>query len=528
MSKNITFIITMLLIILCICFSFKTLTATQLDLGNKPLALGSAYTAISGDVYSIYSNPAGLYGGYNFDLKLDLLGSVNFTGNILYNANQIIETKEKYEKIRQAQQQGSSIDITQIAAFFNGIKNLVEINQPGKGMLGQINGGLGVKIKNFAFSVRNVTNIGLKPSIDTGFSLSTSATISPVLNFVSNKLKFANGSNEGIVITTDTLNNPQLTDARDQLSQTLSEWLIPTLESLGVVISSDVKNNPTGIANALINLAETNNVPPDEIRNAVSQLSDPNLQSLINNFISNMYNQQDSFNNNNSGLVLKGINYTEIALGYSHQVINNLLVGGKLKYLFGKTLYYNFKVFQEQEEIDFNDLKDLENKLTKNISAIDLDIGAIYKLPISIVETNIGLVIKNLLEPKFDLAGTDEKLKLPRQLTFGVSGKLWKIFNLGLDYNLNKVETLVDGYNIQNLAIGLEINPPIFPSLRFGYLKNLAMDNDQLYTVGLGIKIWTLNIDLVGTFNPQETKINKDLTLFANNLSLGLTLGMKF
>ncbi|MFN3550827.1 MAG: conjugal transfer protein TraF, partial [Endomicrobiia bacterium] len=157
-----------------------------------------------------------------------------------------------------------------------------------------------------------------------------------------------------------------------------------------------------------------------------------------------------------------------------------------------------------------------------------LDVGTIYKLPVPSIETNVGLVIKNLIEPQFDFPSTDEKLTFQRQLTLGVSSKLYKVLTLAVDYDLNKTKTLVDGYDIQNFSVGLEINPPILPVLRLGYLKNLAMDNDQLYTIGLGIKILVLNFDLVCAFNTQETKINKDLTLPTNNLSLGITLGMKF
>lgn len=515
------------IIIFFLFFIITKIFATQLDLGNKTLALGSAYTAINGDLYSIYSNPAGLYGGNNFDLKLDLLASLNFTGDILYNANQIIETKEKYDQIIQAQQQARSIDITQIAAFFNGIKNLVEINQPGKGLLGQLNGSLGIKIKNFAFSVRNVTNIGLKPSIDPGFSLSTNTALSSAISPISKTLKFANVSNEGIIITTNTLNYPELEDTRNELIN-VTDWLIYTLEYLGVEIPNDIKNNKEGIANALINLAKDNGVSDSEIRSAVSQLNDPYLQNLIDNFINNIYNSQNSFNNNNSAIKFKGINYTEIALGYSQKVIENLIVGAKLKYLFGKTIYYDFKVFQQQEEIDFKDLQNIENKLIKNVSSIGLDVGAIYKLPIPIIDTNLALAIKNLIEPQFDFDVSEEKLTFQRQLTLGFAIKPSKIFTLGIDCDLNKVKTLVEGYDIKNFSLGLEINPPILPILRLGYLKNLEMNNDQLYTFGLGIKILTLNFDLVCAFNTQETKINKDITLPTNNLSLGITLGMKF
>ncbi len=512
------------IIVFCgvIFFGVKTIIL-GFDYGNKPLSMGSAYTAQTGDFYSLYSNPAGLYGGENFDFKLDLLLGANFTGNILYNANQIIESAEKYERIREAQQQNGSIDVVQIAALFNGIKNLVDINKPGKGMIANINGGLGFKIKNFAFSVKNVTNIGLKPFVDTGFSLSTNITSSSAPN-----LKFASSVYRGITITTSTPPSDSLIDERNELKDIIGNWLIDTLEDLGVDIPSDIKNNPEGIANALINLALENGFTEEDIKNAISQLQDKDLQSLIKDFINNMLNQNSSFTNNNSGLVLKGINYTEFALGYSHNVWNNLLVGGSLKYIIGKTIYYNFKVFQEQDQINFDDLKDIENKLTKNVQSIGLDLGVIYKLPTPLVETNVGLVIKNILEPQFELAGTNEKLKLPRQVKLGVSGKLYKILTLDIDYDLNEVETIVEGYKIKNLALGLELNPPIFPSLRLGYMKNLAYEDDQLYTIGLGIKILVINLDIVGAVNPKETKISKDTTLFANNLSLGLTLGFKF
>jgi len=469
-----------------------------------------------------------LYNGKNFDLKLDILSSANVTGHILYNVNQIVDCVEKYNKIRYAQQHGGSLDVTQISALFNGIKNLVEINKPGKGMLFLVNGGLGVKIKNFAFSVRNISNIGLKPYIDTGFSLSSYIVSSTLAPLVSNSSKLVNGdSSEGIKITTDTLRYPKLESTRDELVSAI-QWLVSTLENFGVEVSSEVKTNYEGIANALINLAKDNGATDEEIKNAVSQLNDKNLQQLITNFVNNMLKKETSFVNNESALVLKGVNYTEISLGTSYQIIDNLFIGGVVKYLIGKTVYYNFKVFQQKDEISFKDISGLENKLVRNSQAVGIDIGTIYKLPTPMVETSVGLVIKNLIEPEFALASTDEKLKIPRQVSIGISGKLFKMVSLSIDYDMNKIETFVEGYNVQNLGLGLEINSPFLPLLRVGYIKNLAYEDDQLYTFGLGIKIFMLNIDIVGGLYPKETKISKDLTLFANNLSLGLTLGLAF
>jgi hypothetical protein len=516
------------IITLYLIFLIHNFVSAQISYGNKPLSLGSAYTANYGDVYSIYTNPAGLYDGKIFDLKLDILASANFTGNILYNVNQIVDCVEKYNKIRDAQQYGGALDVTQISALFNGIKNLVEINKPGKGVIIQSDGGIAVKIKNFALSVRNVSNIGLKPYIDTGFSLSTYTVTSTPDTLVLSSLKFADGgSYEGVEITTDTLKYPQLESTRNELVNAIG-WIVSTLENFGVEISSEVKSNYEGIANALINLAKDNGVSDEEIKNAVTQLNDKNLQELITTFVNNMLNKNSSFVNNESALVLKGVNYTEILLATSYEIIDNLLLGAVVKYFIGKTVYYNFKVFQEKDTIDFNDITEFGNKLVRNSQAVGIDVGTIYKLPVSMVETSVGLVIKNLLEPEFALASTDEKLKLPRQVSIGVSGKLLKIISLNIDYDLNKIETFVEGYDVQNLGLGLEINPPFLQSLRVGYIKNLAYENDQLYTFGLGIKIFVVNIDIVGAVYPQETKISKDLTLFANNLSIGFTLGVTF
>lgn len=503
--------------------------AGQLDYGNKPLAIGSAYTAIQGDFYSLYSNPAGIYSGKTFDFKLDLLASANFTGDILGNINGIISSAEKFDKIRQQQEQGGTIDVTQIYAFFNAIKNLADINKPGKGMLLQFNGGVGCKIKNFAFGVRNITNFGADPFIDTvNFGLG-GTTSNPV---IPKSLMFTNGGTEGIVITTDTLKYPELTQQREELENVIG-WLVETAEKLGVEIppeiKQDIENNKEGIANALINLAKDNGVSDEEIKTAVKQLNDPEFQQMITDIVTNMISSQGSFKTNQSALVFKGINFSEVTVGYSHKIIKNLFIGASLKYIIARTLYYNLKVFEQKEEINDMFVKEkILPQIEKTYQAVDIDIGVIYRLPTPIVETNVGLVIKNLLSPQFSLEATTEKLSFPRQVKLGVAGTLWKRITLSFDYDLNSVPTVVEGYNIQNLAVGLEINPPYLPYLRLGYIKNLAYNNDYLYTLGLGIKIFVLNFDLVGAIRPENIKITEETTIPASNLSLGLTLGVKF
>lgn len=526
MNKKILLMIFLLLIYVINSFS------SLIRLGNKPLSLGNVYTAYNGDVYSLFTNPAGLYGDKMFDLKLDLLSNLNFTGNILYNINNIIENSDKFEKILQSQQEGTSIDIVQISSLLFAIKNLVEIDKPGKGMLVGINGGMSVKFKNFAFGVRNVTDIGLKPRVDTNFYLGSISTYSS--NFAMNNisvLKFTETNNpsnaEGIVLTTSTLKYENLASVRDDLAENVLPWLINELEKMNVKVPQEIKDNLEGIANTLINLSVDNGASEKDVKNAVEQLKDPSLQKLISDIL-HKATTSATLEHNESGLTLKGVNYTELILGYSYSIFNNIHFGMSIKYLIGKTFYYNFKIFQKNRAIDFKDITDLENKLIRNSQAIGLDLGAIYKLPIPVVEVNLGLLVKNLIEPYFNLPNTDEKLKLPRQVKLGAMGS-FKILKFGLDLDLNKAETFVEGYNIQNVALGVEVIPPIIlPSLRLGYLKNLAYESDQIFSVGLGFKIFIVNFDLCCAFNSQKTRINKDFVLPTSNLFLGLSLGVEF
>ncbi|MCS7227331.1 MAG: conjugal transfer protein TraF, partial [Endomicrobia bacterium] len=453
------------LLIISLIVAVQRSFASYFDGGNKPLSLASAYTAVNGDIYSIYSNPAGLYNGNKFDLKLDILGGINFTGDILYNINQIISVAEKYEKIRYAQQQGGYVDITHLSALFNGIKNLVEIGQPGKGILSLINGGIGIKIKNFAFSVRNFTKVGLKPVVDNSFSLGElSVNTTPLLPNMQS-VYLSNSNSTGIVITTDTLttSDTDLIFARDKLTTEVLPWLIPELKHLGVEIPPEVENNFEGIANALINLAIQNKTDKVEIINAVNQLANKELQLFISNFINNLLQQQiHAFNENSSGLRCKGVNYTEVSFGYSYPVIDRLFIGSRLRVLIGKTLYYDIKVFQQKEQLEVNTLsKIVAEQLEKSYTTAGLDIGLIYKIPLPLIDTNFGVVVNNVVEPQFDFKDTKEKLIFNRQLKTGISGKLLKVILFAVDYDLNKIDTLIPGYEIQNLAIGIEVNLPV-------------------------------------------------------------------
>lgn len=486
----------------------------------KAIGMGDAYTSLSGDVLSLYYNPAGIYGGKSFSLSLDVAGRYNFSGGVLGNINEIIDASKKFSKIQEYQKNGGDIDITQINALFNAIKNLNEISSPGKGVLLSLNGGLGVKIKNFGFGVKNYSIVGLKPTIDTSFYLGTTTVVSPSISRVVSMNK-----TEGVSISLSTGAVPSsLSEEQKKLKDVVDNFLKPELEKLGVEVPSGLTSEQ--IANALINAALAGGVDPVEIKEAVDKLSDPNFQNLIKSILDQNYTKQ-VFSKNNSGILFKGLNITEFNLSYSQQVfLPELYLGGSLRYLAGTSIYYNFLVFNETEKLDFSNIIEVKNKLTKNSNAITLDLGMLYKLPVPVVKTQAGLVVKNIIEPEFEVVNSNEKLKLPRQITVGISGELLKFLTVAVDYDLLKTPTFVSGYENQNISFGGEIKLPVL-SLRGGYIKNLAAESEEMLSLGLGLKIFVLQLDFSFCWDNDILEVDNDKRFPANG-SLGLRVGLEF
>jgi hypothetical protein len=506
------------------------LFASDFFSGSRPMALGGAYTSVNGDVYSLYHNPAGLYGGKNVSVNIDLSGGYNFSGSILNNINSIIDTAQKFEKIKDAQKTGSGIDVTQINLLFKAIKNLNDISSLGNGVLVDINGGVAVKIKNFGFGVRNYTMLGARPEIDTSFYLGSGTVNTSSIIKLSQGTKFVEGieSFSGITIPQNSTGPvpSELSDTQIQLVKIIDDFIKPQLESLGVTIPSDLTTEQ--IANALINVAVANNVDTQEIKDAVKTLSDTDFQRIISQLISDKFNTKNVFTDNKSSLVFKGLNVTELNFSYSQEMfLPKLYLGGSLKYLIGTAMYKNYLVFNETDKLDFNDLSSLQQKITKNSNAITLDIGAMYELPLPVVNARTGVVIKNLLEPQFDLPETEQKLKLPRQVTFGISADVWKRIILAIDYDLLKTETFVEGYYKQNLGLGLEVDLPVLPTVRIGYVKNVVMDKEELLTCGIGIKLFILYWDITAALSTNSVNIDEK-TAVPYNASLSTTLSFRF
>ncbi|MBI5903624.1 MAG: conjugal transfer protein TraF, partial [Deltaproteobacteria bacterium] len=160
---------------------------------------------------------------------------------------------------------------------------------------------------------------------------------------------------------------------------------------------------------------------------------------------------------------------------------------------------------------DFGDALDRARNDYKDSHNFGVDLGMLYRNGDTL---RAGLVGRNLNSPKFDmkplLAGDDDYLKEKAQVRAGVAFKPVSFVTLALDYDLTKNDTTVsDSYKSQNLGGGVEVNVFKVVQVRAGAYKNMAQsDIGVVYTAGLGLNLWAVNLDLGAAMSPKSTTVD--------------------
>ncbi len=214
-----------------------------------------------------------------------------------------------------------------------------------------------------------------------------------------------------------------------------------------------------------------------------------------------------SFADNNSRLLFKGIAVAEVPLTWGRRISDEFSVGANLKYMKARVYNTSVKVFNT----DFGDALDKARNDYKDSQNFGVDLGMLYRYGDTL---RAGLVGRNLNSPKFDmkplLAGDDDYLKEKAQVRAGVAYKPVSYVTLALDYDLTKNDTTVsDSYKSQNLGAGVEVNVFKVVQLRAGAYKNMTQsDIGVVYTAGLGLNLWAVNLDLGAAMSPKSTTVD--------------------
>jgi len=217
----------------------------------------------------------------------------------------------------------------------------------------------------------------------------------------------------------------------------------------------------------------------------------------------------DEYGSEEPYLQIKYIRLQEYIISISKLLSENLYLGTNIKVLVGKTDYALPHAYKEKD-VEKKVNVTLKGEQANTTTKLGLDIGLLYKKTDNL---RYGLVIKNLNAPKFSYPSSAllEDYQLKQQIRAGASFKTKKSAVLALDCDLTKNDTLLNGYQSQNLSIGIEY--PLYTPhivLRCGRIKNLV-ENDigNVYTLGFGLNFLPLQADISGAVSDKKTKRSK-------------------
>ena len=135
----------------------------------------------------------------------------------------------------------------------------------------------------------------------------------------------------------------------------------------------------------------------------------------------------------------------------------------------------------------------------KNNSAFDVDVGAVKTYGNG---WRAGVAIKNLIGQKYTTSLGNE-IKVRPQMRVGVSHAM-KWVAVALDLDLNKSKSLGFDSETQYLGLGAELNVFDMSTVRIGYRSNLSDVSTSVATVGFGMKIYGVQLDLAAGANEDE------------------------
>ena len=524
------------LIIALACASVPaTLSAEQWQiLGTRPLGMGGAFVAVAQGPIAQYWNPAGLAMASSktvSGMEIPLTAGVELTGGIMKNATDIGSMSSQLSSIKAAQSATSgnkAITPDEAASFVKTMSLLNDMTGKGKGVLVQADGGANFKLSKVAVSINNFTSVGVTPFIDVN-NLNLSRT--------GNSIAFNSNSGNGTLTNTGGNNYIQasadLSAALSKLDTTTTDMAYTLLCGTTHCGDASITNSMT-LAHALAYYAQQNSISAAQISQAATVISQ--YAASAGPVVAGALNGQ-SYTQNGSNLTVEAASFTEIAFGYGKfmKFLDGLSIGGNVKMVNGRMATSTFQFMQNSQTSDA-----FKNMLTDSKSswAPALDVAALWdvntKYPKFPLNPKVGLVIRNINSPKFDMPDLiGGKYKLDRQARMGLALNPAKFWTLAMDMDLTKNKTEVNGFDSRELALGTEINivnrKAFNIPLRAGIMKNMAESGSKAaYTLGTGINLLYMHLDVAGAVSSDRTTLDNKTSNVPTRVSVSASFGLLF
>jgi hypothetical protein len=433
--------------------------------------------------------------------------SIETAKTVLSAADKLSDMADKYTHLASAISSNSAPNAEDIKTLFEGLADLSSLNGKNLGALINADAGAGLKIKNFAFSVRSLGSAGITPVIDT-------------VNIGLGNVGGYPGLNLG---STTTLSGDDLR-AANILEEAINDNSL--LSSLNTLLGTN--HSSSDMANILVSTALSTGSSTSEVL-AAAQAAAENMSAAAG-IINSAASTSGSYKDNKSRAMIDMGVFNEAALGYGFALTKGLQFGANIKVIQGSMAQSGILVLQDNEDI--TNILDNAWKNKTESTQFGVDLGAMLNFS-DLFDREIwfnpqaGVTAKNINRPKFkrpDIPASisdpaiaqdwqSGKYALEPQVRAGVAVNPFKIMTLAADLDLTENTTLARDFESRQLALGLELNvvnkPKFNLPLRLGVNKNLAnSEAATYYTAGLGLNLMHFHLELAGALSNEDTTID--------------------
>ncbi len=444
--------------------------------GPRALGMGGANVAVANDETAAYWNPGAF--GFFKNAEDDYYGKRRWSATLseatvgAQTHDDFGETLSKFTEINFDGIDDNNLTSDKVTDFISLLSALEEFRGRENQSASIIaNARMGVQAGHFGLGAQVSLDVSATPNFDFN-NLGPDGTVTFTINEFTDPARLGCPSCSTASITASTLTTGQ-TNAIDTELTALG-WS-PTQRN-GYINSVDNGLTQAGVPAPADIVAQTVNAA--RLANTAAGTGGPLSQ-------------------NQSTLRFKGIALMEIPLTYGHAISNNLSIGGNLKYMKARVYDRTVDILRQ----DFGDALDDALDQYEEKSNFGIDLGMLYRVGDSF---RVGLVGKNLNAPKFG------SIKEEAQVRTGIAYQAGKSLTLAADLDLTKNDASAGNtLKSQNIGAGLEFDMFSFLKLRGGIYKNLAeSDIGLVYTAGLGLNLWLLQVDIGAAVSEDKTKID--------------------
>lgn len=227
---------------------------------------------------------------------------------------------------------------------------------------------------------------------------------------------------------------------------------------------------------------------------------------------------------NATGVDVRALYTKELAVSYGFSFMDDKLhIAPTLKMIQGETRQSYVRLVDDTDTDVGDELT--EDRNAKETTTFGVDLGLLYQPH---PKWSLGLVLKDLNSPSFDMANGEE-IELKAAARAGASYEYsqkngWRGL-VALDADLIENESsIMKGHESQQVALGVAQELMGFLSLRGGVAKDLASEGEGLsYSAGLGVQVYRFYIDLAGAISSDEVTIDGED--YPVRGGVGLTIG---